>query len=40
MELSFIRDRVVLTGGSMQIESKGNGAMIVTARLDSAFDAA
>ena len=40
MELSSIRDRVVLSGGVMRIESKSNGAMVVTARLDSAYDAA
>ena len=40
MELSSIRDRVVLTGGVMRIESTANGGMIVTAELDGAGDAA
>jgi signal transduction histidine kinase len=39
MELSTIRDRVVLSGGVMRIESTSNGGMIVTAELDGAAEA-
>lgn len=39
MELSSIRDRVVLTGGVMRIESTSNGGMVVTAELDGAGEA-
>jgi signal transduction histidine kinase len=39
MELSSIRDRVVLTGGVMRIESTSDGGMVVTAELDDAAEA-
>ena len=39
MELSSIRDRVVLTGGVMRIESTSDGGMVVTAELDDASEA-